>query len=81
MTGAQRDEFRAATRATTFFADEAQFYADADLRGEWVLEGELLLGRLPGGGGGRGDGVDGTGTAETSVAFGSCAPTSAGRQS
>ena len=57
-----------------FFADEAHFRADAELRGKWVLrgepalvgfeqpavwgEGQLLLGGVPGDGGG---GVDGTG--------------------
>ena len=29
--------------ATIFFADEAHFYADADLRGKWVLRGEPAL--------------------------------------
>lgn len=29
-----------ATGATIFFADEAHCYADADLRGQWVLTGE-----------------------------------------
>ena len=29
--------------ATIFFADEAHFYADADLRGKWVLKGEPAL--------------------------------------
>lgn len=32
-----------ATRAKIFFADEAHFYADADLRGKWVLKGEPAL--------------------------------------
>ena len=32
-----------ATGATIFFADEAHFYADADLRGKWVLKGEPAL--------------------------------------
>ena len=31
------------TGATIFFADEAHFYADADLRGKWVLRGEPAL--------------------------------------
>lgn len=31
------------TGATIFFADEAHFYADADLRGKWVLKGEPAL--------------------------------------
>jgi winged helix-turn-helix protein len=37
---------RAATEATgakIFFADEAHFSADADLRGKWVLKGEPAL--------------------------------------
>ena len=29
--------------ATIFFADEAHFYADADLRGKWVLRGQPAL--------------------------------------
>jgi len=29
--------------ATIFFADEAHFYADADLRGTWVLKGTPAL--------------------------------------
>jgi transposase len=33
----------AATGAKIFFADEAHFYADADLRGKWVLKGEPAL--------------------------------------
>jgi transposase len=33
----------ATTRAKIFFADEAHFYADADLRGKWVLKGEPAL--------------------------------------
>jgi transposase len=32
-----------ATGAKIFFADEAHFYADADLRGQWVLKGEPAL--------------------------------------
>ncbi len=32
-----------ATGATIFFADEAHFYADVDLRGKWVLKGEPAL--------------------------------------
>ncbi len=32
-----------ATGAKLFFADEAHFYADVDLRGEWVLRGEPAL--------------------------------------
>ena len=32
-----------ATGAKHFFADEAHFYADADLRGKWVLKGEPAL--------------------------------------
>jgi transposase len=32
-----------ATGAMIFFADEAHFYADADLRGQWVLKGEPAL--------------------------------------
>ncbi len=32
-----------ATGAKIFFADEAHFYADADLRGKWVLKGEPAL--------------------------------------
>jgi transposase len=32
-----------AAGATIFFADEAHFYADADLRGKWVLKGEPAL--------------------------------------
>ena len=35
--GAQR------TEAKIFFADEAHFPADADLRGKWVLKGEPTL--------------------------------------
>jgi transposase len=31
------------TGATIFFVDEAHFYADADLRGKWVLQGEPAL--------------------------------------
>jgi len=31
------------TKATIFFVDEAHFYADADLRGTWVLKGEPAL--------------------------------------
>ena len=31
------------TGATIFFADEAHFYADADLRGKWVLKGAPAL--------------------------------------
>jgi Transposase and inactivated derivatives len=31
------------TGTTIFFADEAHFYADADLRGKWVLKGEPAL--------------------------------------
>ena len=31
------------TRAKVFFADEARFRADADLRGKWVLKGEPAL--------------------------------------
>jgi transposase len=31
------------TGATLFFIDEAHFYADADLRGKWVLKGEPAL--------------------------------------
>ena len=31
------------TKAKLFFADEAHFYADADLRGKWVLKGEPAL--------------------------------------
>jgi hypothetical protein len=31
------------TGAKTYFADEAHFYADADLRGKWVLKGEPAL--------------------------------------
>jgi len=33
----------AASGAKLFFADEAHFYADADLRGKWVLKGEPAL--------------------------------------
>ena len=33
----------AMTGAKIFFADEAHFYADADLRGKWVLKGEPAL--------------------------------------
>jgi transposase len=33
----------AVTGATLFFADEAHFYADADLRGMWVLKGTPAL--------------------------------------
>ena len=60
------------TGAKVFFVDEAHFRADAELRGKWVLrgepalvdstspkyggEGQLLLGGVPGDGGG---GVDG----------------------
>jgi transposase len=33
----------AATGTKHFFADEAHFYADADLRGKWVLKGEPAL--------------------------------------
>ena len=33
----------ATTGAKIFFADEAHFYADADLRGTWVLKGEPAL--------------------------------------
>jgi transposase len=33
----------AATGAKIFFADEAHFYADVDLRGKWVLQGEPAL--------------------------------------
>jgi transposase len=33
----------AASGATIFFVDEAHFYADADLRGKWVLKGEPAL--------------------------------------
>ncbi len=50
---ARRDVFvreyallRAAARASgakIFFVDEAHFYADADLRGKWVLKGEPAL--------------------------------------
>ena len=74
---ALREEARQ-TGAKVFFADEAHFRADAELRGKWVLkgepalrtrpggldqsalrgEGQLLLGSVPGDGGG---GVDGTG--------------------
>jgi transposase len=32
-----------ATGATIFFVDEAHFYADADLRGKWVLKGAPAL--------------------------------------
>jgi len=32
-----------ATGAKIFFADEAHFYADVDLRGKWVLKGEPAL--------------------------------------
>jgi transposase len=32
-----------ATGAKIFFVDEAHFYADADLRGKWVLKGEPAL--------------------------------------
>jgi len=32
-----------ATDAKLFFADEAHFYADVDLRGKWVLRGEPAL--------------------------------------
>jgi transposase len=31
------------TKAKIFFVDEAHFYADADLRGKWVLRGEPAL--------------------------------------
>ena len=31
------------TKAKIFFVDEAHFYADADLRGKWVLKGEPAL--------------------------------------
>ncbi len=34
----------AETGAKIFFADEARFYADVDLRGKWVLKGEPALG-------------------------------------
>src|SRR6185295_15661678 len=33
----------AARGAKIFFADEAHFYADVDLRGKWVLKGEPAL--------------------------------------
>jgi transposase len=33
----------AATGAKIFFADEAHFYADVDVRGKWVLKGEPAL--------------------------------------
>src|SRR5262245_32663030 len=33
----------AASGAKIFFVDEAHFYADADLRGKWVLKGEPAL--------------------------------------
>jgi transposase len=33
----------ATSRAKIFFVDEAHFYADADLRGKWVLKGEPAL--------------------------------------
>ena len=62
------------TGGKIFFADEAHFRVDAELRGKWVLkgepapgrlqqsqvprEGQLLLGGVPGG---RRGGVDGTG--------------------
>ena len=62
------------TEASIFFADEAHFRADAELRGKWVLkgkpalvdsnsprywgEGQLLFGGVPGDGRG---GMDGTG--------------------
>ena len=62
------------TGARIFFADEAHFRADAELRGKWVLkgkpalvgleqpevrgEGQLLFGGVPGDGRG---GMDGTG--------------------
>ena len=39
---ALRDEARG-TRAKIFFADEAHFRADAELRGKWVLRGEPAL--------------------------------------
>jgi transposase len=39
---ALRDE-AAARGAKLFFADEAHFYADADLRGKWVLKGQPAL--------------------------------------
>ena len=62
------------TGGKIFFADEARFRADAELRGKWVLKGELAPGRLQqsevrregqlllgGVPGDRGGGVDGTG--------------------
>ena len=39
---AVRDE-AAVSGAKLFFADEAHFYADADLRGKWVLKGQPAL--------------------------------------
>lgn len=39
---ALREEAQA-TAAKHFFADEAHFYADADLRGKWVLKGQPAL--------------------------------------
>ncbi len=39
---ALRDE-AAVSGAKLFFADEAHFYADADLRGKWVLKGQPAL--------------------------------------
>ena len=63
------------TGAKVFFVDEARFRADAELRGKWALrgepalvdstspkyggEGQLLLGGVPGDGGGGVDGTEG----------------------
>jgi transposase len=73
------------TGAKIFFADEAHFYADADLRGKWVLKGEpaLVDSTSPRWGEKASDSsavcletgavdvmeLDGKSTAETSVAF------------
>jgi hypothetical protein len=42
-----------ATGAKLFFADEAHFYADVDLRGKWVLRGEPAWSIRPAHGGER----------------------------
>jgi putative transposase len=71
--------------ATMFFADEAHFYADADLRGKWVPKGEpALVGSscprwgekasyysavCPDSGAVEAMGLQGNSTAETSVSF------------
>lgn len=74
-----------ATGATIFFADEAHFYADADLRGKWVAKGEpALVGSTcprwgekasyysavcPDSGAVEAMGLEGNSTAQTSVRF------------